>query len=608
MNMEKFWIDLEHSEKADEFAAAWLAIQSSFIPGCVQSVLVLRDPVRGSFAPVASWPEGSTGEPLAAVLDHAISEGEGMLVELSGAGELPAGDGRRFGLAYPVIVDGDLFGAVAMEVAAAAEDALRPAMEGLRWGSVWLENRIRRFRGVEDAKTLKRMKAAVDILAGVLAEEHFDGAAMAFVTEIANRLECDRVSLGLVKGKHTQVKAISHTAIVGKKMNLMKSIGSAMDEAIMHRAEILYPVPADSGALVVRDHEQMAQQHGTRTMMTLPLYGRDRYYAALSLERQDERPFSADDVAYIKSVVALSGPVLENKHREDRPIVFGMYDALKRQAARLFGPGHMVRKAAALTVLLLVVFFSLAMDQYRLSADAVLEGSISRSLVSPMDGYIKTANARAGDLVKKDAVICQLDDRELLLERINLASKRGQYDRQYKKAMAEHSRAEASIISAQLGQVQAELNLVENKLRQIVIRAPFDGIILSGDLSQKHGAAVRRGEELFVMAPLDAYRLILKVDEHGIADVKVGQRGVLVLSALSSEKYPFTVKKITPITTAEEGKNYFRVEALLDRMSPSLRPGMEGVGKIDVDRRLMISIWTKNLVDWFRLRLWAWLP
>ncbi|HOI73410.1 MAG TPA: HlyD family efflux transporter periplasmic adaptor subunit [Syntrophales bacterium] len=606
--IEKLWVDLEHADRSDDFAAAWLSIQSSFIRGCVQAVLVLRDPVRQSFAPVASWPEGSTGEPLAAVLEHTITEAEGMLVELSEVDGVPADMERHYGLAYPVMVDGELYGAVAMEVTAPSGDALRPAMEGLRWGSVWLENRIRRLRGEEDAKTLKRMKAAVDILAAVLAEERFDGAAMAFVTEIANRLECDRVSLGLVKGKHTQVKAISHTAIVGKKMNLMHSIGAAMDEAVMHRGEILFPVPAEAGVLVVRDHEQMARLHGTRAMMTLPLYGHEKYYAAITLERQDDRPFSEDDVAYVKSVVALTGPVLESRHRQDRPIVFGVLEAMKRQAVRLFGPGYMVRKAAVLALAAVVVFFSVAMDEYRLSAEAVLEGSVSRSLVAPIDGYIKTASARAGDVVKKDTVICQLDDRELMLERINLLSKRGQYDRQYKKAMAEHNRAEANIVSAQAGQVQAELNLLDNRLRQIVIRAPFDGILLSGDLSQKHGAAVKRGEELFVMAPLDGYRLILKVDEHGIADVKEGQRGTLVLSSLSREKFPFTVKKITPLSTAEEGKNYFRVEAMLDEMSPRLRPGMEGVGKIEIDRRLMISIWTRGMIDWFRLRLWAWLP
>jgi hypothetical protein len=35
---------------------------------------------------------------------------------------------------------------------------------------------------------------------------------------------------------------------------------------------------------------------------------------------------------------------------------------------------------------------------------------------------------------------------------------------------------------------------------------------------------------------------------------------------------------------------------------------MEGVGKINVSRRLIIAIGTRQMIDWFRLRLWAWLP
>jgi len=70
----------------------------------------------------------------------------------------------------------------------------------------------------------------------------------------------------------------------------------------------------------------------------------------------------------------------------------------------------------------------------------------------------------------------------------------------------------------------------------------------------------------------------------------------------------FTVETITPVSTAREGHNYFRVEAKLDRTPNRLRPGMEGVGKIVVDRRLLVWIWTRQAIDWVRLKLWAWLP
>jgi hypothetical protein len=35
---------------------------------------------------------------------------------------------------------------------------------------------------------------------------------------------------------------------------------------------------------------------------------------------------------------------------------------------------------------------------------------------------------------------------------------------------------------------------------------------------------------------------------------------------------------------------------------------MEGVAKTRVDERLLIRIWTQNLVDWVRLTAWKWLP
>jgi len=81
-----------------------------------------------------------------------------------------------------------------------------------------------------------------------------------------------------------------------------------------------------------------------------------------------------------------------------------------------------------------------------------------------------------------------------------------------------------------------------------------------------------------------------------------------VLTANPQQPLPFAVEKITPVTTAAEGRNSFRVEAQLDDASPLLRPGMRGVAKIDVEPRKRIWIWTHSLIDWLRLKTWSWLP
>ena len=124
----------------------------------------------------------------------------------------------------------------------------------------------------------------------------------------------------------------------------------------------------------------------------------------------------------------------------------------------------------------------------------------------------------------------------------------------------------------------------------------FDGVVVSGDLSQSLGAPVARGDVLFEVAPLHSYRVMLDVDERDIGDLVVGQHGTLVLNALPDQEWPFMVEKITPVSVAREGLNYFRVEAKLLEPSERLRPGMEGYGKVTADRRHLIWIWTHPLI------------
>jgi hypothetical protein len=65
---------------------------------------------------------------------------------------------------------------------------------------------------------------------------------------------------------------------------------------------------------------------------------------------------------------------------------------------------------------------------------------------------------------------------------------------------------------------------------------------------------------------------------------------------------------VTAVNAVKDGRNRFRVEARLDAPPGRLRPGMEGVGKIDVDERKLVWIWSHSLVDRIRLWFWATLP
>ena len=107
---------------------------------------------------------------------------------------------------------------------------------------------------------------------------------------------------------------------------------------------------------------------------------------------------------------------------------------------------------------------------------------------------------------------------------------------------------------------------------------------------------------------MNDYRVELSVPEQQVASVQPGQHGRLVVAALPDQTFGFTVQRITPVANTHDGRMVFRVDAQLDDQSHRLRPGMQGVGKIDAGRARLVWIWTRSLLDWARLTAWQWLP
>jgi multidrug efflux pump subunit AcrA (membrane-fusion protein) len=165
------------------------------------------------------------------------------------------------------------------------------------------------------------------------------------------------------------------------------------------------------------------------------------------------------------------------------------------------------------------------------------------------------------------------------------------------------------VLEAQVRQAEAQLALADDRLARATLVAPFDGIVVAGDLSQQIGSPVETGRLLFEVAPLQRFRVMLQVDDRDITGLAVGQTGQLVLSGLPDRQLPIRVERITPVASQKDGRNFFAVEASIGGGNTgALRPGMEGIGKVVVGRHSLLWVWTHGLVDWLRLTLWSWSP
>ena len=447
----------------------------------------------------------------------------------------------------------------------------------------------------------------LQLLATVEAHERFTEAATAFATELAITFGCERVSIGLSGRRHVKVEALSHATEFRAHQGLLRDIGAAMEEAIWQGATLIYPLPQGAQPRVDRAHADLAQRHGSAWISSVPLVKSGQPCGAITLERNNSQPMGRSEITLCENIGALLGPLLAIKRTVDKPWPAKLGAALREAIAPLFGPGHLAVKAGAATTLALLLGATFVSTDYRVSAPARLEGAVQRVLAAPADGYLKHTHVRPGDRVKEGQLVAELADEDLKLEERKAQSEVSQLENSYGTALVKQDRAEVAILGAKLEETRAQLALVQAKLQRTQVQAPFDGIVITGDLTQSLGAPVKKGETLMTVAPEHDFRVILEVDERDIADVKLGKTGSLALSALPGDTLPLEVNRITPVATTGQGRNYFEVEAKLGAKAEQLRPGLVGVGKIEAGSRSLLWIWTHRISDWMRLTLWSWI-
>ena len=445
----------------------------------------------------------------------------------------------------------------------------------------------------------------LELLVAALQQRELDASAAAVVNRLAVVLRADRVSLGMFRGKAIELLAVSGSAAFDSTSALSWAVRDAMREAVAQHATLF--LPEDSAAAPRADAAQrlLLRQSGCGAVLTVPFADGARMAGAVTFEWSRPAAMDAATRERCEATLALVGPVLAALQRAERSALARLREAARSSLDAALGPRRPLPKLAAAACLTLLVVASVLPGVNRVAGGAVLRGSVQRIVLAPVDGFIATAPARPGDVVAEGAVLARLDDQSLSLE---VARWQADYDRvlnEYRAAMSELDSARVTVLRASLDSAVAQLELAEDNLDRSEIRAPLAGIVVSGDLSQSIGAPVQRGATLFELAPLDGYRVSVRVPEADVSRLAAAQRGRLLLEALPGLPLDIVVERITPVSEVVDGRNVFEVEARLLLSPAVLRPGMQGVAKFEVGQERLLWIWTHRALDWLRLRLWA---
>ncbi len=572
-------------------------------------ILSLYPPLRGDETTPPAW--------LAQAVElapDALNEGDTAIRPVHTSESLYGQPAERHLVMVPLRAESRVRGLATFLVEAGSRAALEASASRIEITTSLLSLYEMRLTLQRRQADMRRLRMAMETLSAVNEHDRFQGSLMALCNEISARWQCERVSVGFLRGRYVKLKGMSHTEKFSRKMTLVQDLEGAMEECLDQDIEIVHPAP-DDATYVSRATAELANRHGPSAVVSLPLRRGSDVVGVLTAERRQEEPFDIEEIEGLRLTCDLATARLAHLHETDRWFGARAAQTVRKGLATFLGPKHTWVKVAAAAVLIIVLVLVFGRGAYRADAPFTMQAEVQRVVPAPFEGILKSAPAEPNMHVTAGTVLATLETAELEMQLERYRAEKLSYEKEAAAAWAEDKRNEAQAAEARAASVQAEIDRIVYRLERASIETPIDGLVVSGDWQRQVGAPVETGRTLFEVADLSSLRAELSVPEEYIADVLAAQaeadaageplRGELVATGAPGREIPFIVERINPVAEVVEQENVFKVRVRLLDIDPGwMRPGLEGVAKIDIGDRSHGWLLTRKLVNWVRMKLW----
>jgi RND family efflux transporter MFP subunit len=213
----------------------------------------------------------------------------------------------------------------------------------------------------------------------------------------------------------------------------------------------------------------------------------------------------------------------------------------------------------------------------RVKAGEVIARLENRDVAAAHDSSLAAANAARANLAQGEA---ELRDATLAYERAkDLYAKKFIAEAAVDTARARYEKAQASIASlkASIGVAEANARQAGVALEQTLIRAPFDGIVLTknanvGDIITPFSSAAESKGAVVNMADMDTLEVEADVSEASIGKIRLGMPAEIQLDAYPDMRLLGEVSRIVP--TVDRAKATLLVKIAFRERDPRVLPDM----------------------------------
>lgn len=457
------------------------------------------------------------------------------------------------------------------------------------------------------------LQIATQLIASINSAPNFKGAGLQLTNELARHFKCDRAAIGLVRADAVRVEFLSDTEQFDRRMAMVQKLQAAMDECLDQEQPVMHPAPpADTDVLlsqaITHAHRELAASDAGLQVVSVPLRDGDEIVGVLLLEARATKgaAFDSRSVELLQATMDLVTPVLKVRRSDDRHLPARAGQSAINAGKWVVGARNTGWKIAGVAVLATCLFVTFFHTTYRIGAVAEIQPVTRRYITAPFEGILRAVpvGIEPGTRVEAGQVLAELDTVDLILQREEAAARLDQAEKAASAGMKDGKTAEVQKALATAEGARATRDLYQSRIDRSRIVAPIAGTIIAGQLKDKLGASLKTGDELFQIAPLDDLDAVARVDESDIGLIAEGGGGLIATRARPDLDFPVTIQRIVPLAEPREGKNQFQVRVKLDRPAAWMRPGMEGVVKLDAGERSLLWIGSRRVID--AVRLWLW--
>ena len=449
----------------------------------------------------------------------------------------------------------------------------------------------------------ERLYDALQLAIRLGTESRFMRAALSLANEISVRFGCERVAFGWEQKGYVHLTAISHVEKFDRRANASRELEAAMEEAIAQDLELSWPVPEDS-RVVSRAHETYARTQGSGHLLSVPVRIDGVAVAVLTLERR-ARAFEPGEAWELRLIGEACARQLSSLHDTDRWVGARALSKLKATRDVILGPSYTAWKLAGIGLIGLIAALALLPWPYRIDAPVALRSKDVLFIPAPFDGYLRNAHIEVGDAVERNALLVELDTRELLLEEAMAASDAVRYAREAEKAQAARQFADMQIALSRQQQSNSKLELIRHQLANAQLRAPFAGVVVEGELKKNLGAPVRKGDLLVKLAHTGETYIEIEIDQIDVHEIAVGMRGKFAFVGRPDLRYPMVIERVDPASTMRDGRNVYLARARIEAAyEPWWRPGMGGSARLEAGEKSIIWLLTYRTIRYLRQVFW----